>query len=298
MTDAVIARPVSFAPRPRPPAATSATPPAAPAAPTLARPRVARVLQAAGSFLLSKGVVTLALLLLVWEGAARLNHTVFLPGVGQTAVGAVELIRSGTLGNYLLVSYGRIFAGWALALVVAVPLGLLVGQFRIVRQIVEPFINIFRFMPAIAFITLFLMWFGVGETPKVMLIVYAACFPILINTIAGVQAIQPTFLQVAQSQGASRLQIFFSVTCPATLPHIFTGARLALGGATVSIVAAEMLCAQNGLGYLIYTSRIYFKTEWIFVGIITLGVTGYLVDRLLRYLAAKAFKRYGVAGNS
>jgi NitT/TauT family transport system permease protein len=260
--------------------------------------RAGQGLKKAGQLLLDKGVVTLALLLAIWEAAARVSDSIFLPGVAQTVRGAAELIAAGTLQHDILVSYARIFSGWGLALAVSVPLGLLVGQFRPFRKLVEPFVNFFRFIPAIGFLTLFLMWFGAGETPKIALIIYAACFPILINTIAGVQAIPPGLIQVAQSQGASKAQIFFTVTVPASIPHVFTGLRLALGGAIVSIVAAEMLAAQDGLGYLIYTSRIYFKTEWIFVGILTLGLTGYLFDRLLRYLGARLFKHYGVIGNT
>jgi NitT/TauT family transport system permease protein len=99
---------------------------------------------------------------------------------------------------------------------------------------------------------------------------------------------------VAQSQGATAAQIFFTVTVPASVPHIFTGVRLGLGGAMVSVVAAEMLAAREGLGYLIYTSRLYFRTDWIFVGILTLGVLGYSSDRLLRLLGRTALRRFGV----
>jgi NitT/TauT family transport system permease protein len=139
------------------------------------------------------------------------------------------------------------------------------------------------------------MWFGVGEVSKVALIIYSASFPILINTIAGVASINETSIQAAQSQGASQLQVFFTVTVPASVPHMFIGLRLGLSGAIISIVAAEMLAAQNGIGYLIYTSRIYFKTEWIFVGIFTLGLTGYMCDKLLRLFGRVVLKRYGIA---
>jgi NitT/TauT family transport system permease protein len=165
-----------------------------------------------------------------------------------------------------------------------------------VRRIFEPFINFFRFIPAIGFLTLFLMWLGVGEESKIAIIVYATMFPIIINTIAGVSGISPVMMQVARSQGATPFQLFFTVTIPASVPYIFTGVRLGLSGAIISIVAAEMLAAQKGIGYLIYTSRLYFRTDWIFVGILTLGLTGYCSDRLLRYFGATLLKRYGVAG--
>ena len=121
------------------------------------------------------------------------------------------------------------------------------------------------------------MWFGVGEKSKVALIFYAVIFPVMINTIAGVRA-----------------KTFFTVIIPSAVPNIFTGVRLGLSGAIICIVAAEMLAASEGIGYLIYTSRLYYKTDWIFIGIFTLGIIGFLADRLLQFVGRKALKRFGV----
>jgi NitT/TauT family transport system permease protein len=139
------------------------------------------------------------------------------------------------------------------------------------------------------------MWLGVGEESKIALIIYATIFPVIINTVAGVLGINRTTIQVAQSQGASAAQIFFTVTVPGSVPSMFTGIRLGLSGAIISIVAAEMLAAQKGIGYLIYTSRLYFRTDWIFVGILVLGLTGYCSDRLLRLFGRTVLKRFGVS---
>jgi NitT/TauT family transport system permease protein len=246
------------------------------------------------NFLLNKSLVTWILLIAIWEVAALINGTDFLPGPLTTLRGGKEIVVNGVLFQYMGISFMRIFIGWGLGIVAAVPLGLLIGQFRTVRRILEPFINFFRFIPAIGFLTLFLMWLGVGEESKIAIIIYATLFPVIINTIAGVSSISPVMIQVAQSQGATPGQIFFTVTVPASVPHIFTGIRLGLSGAIISIVAAEMLAAQRGLGYLIYTSRLYFRTDWIFIGIVTLGLTGYFSDRLLRYFGRTALKRFGV----
>ncbi|MFT9057305.1 MAG: ABC transporter permease [Ethanoligenens sp.] len=251
-------------------------------------------LEAGVSFLADKGILTWALLLAIWSAAARFNSVDFLPGPLATLRGAKEIITNGILPLYIGISFCRIVIGWALGLLIAIPLGLVVGQFHIVRRIVEPFLNFFRFVPAIGFLTLFLMWFGVGEESKIVLIMYATIFPVVINTIAGVQHIDPIKLQAAQSQGASALQTFYSIIIPASIPHIFTGVRLGLGGAIIAIVAAEMLAAQQGIGYLIYTSRLYFRTDWIFVGILTLGLMGYFSDKLLRLLGGTVLKKYGV----
>jgi NitT/TauT family transport system permease protein len=245
-------------------------------------------------FLSNRGFITWGLLLLIWQTASMINPSEFLPGPVQTLRGGKEIVVSGVLFQYIGISFFRIFSGWFLGIISAVPIGLLIGQFGTIRRIFEPFINFFRFIPAIGFLTLFLMWFGVGEESKIAIIIYATTFPIIINTIAGVIGINNTTIQVALSQGATPAQIFFTVTIPASVPHIFTGIRLGLSGAIISIVAAEMLAAQKGIGYLIYTSRLYFRTDWIFVGILTLGLTGYFSDRLLRLFGRTALRRFGV----
>lgn len=241
-----------------------------------------------------KGFVTWVLLILIWYIASLFNKPEFLPSPWATLLGGKELLQNGILPFYIGISFRRILIGWALGILIGIPIGLVVGQFKPVHWIVEPFINFFRFVPAIGFLTLFLMWFGVGETSKIVLILYATIFPVIINTISGVISIDPIKLQAARSQGASSFQVFYSVVVPASVPYIFTGVRLGFGGAIISIVAAEMLAAQEGIGYLIYTSRLYYRTDWIFVGIVTLGLMGFLADKLLRLFGRTVMKKYGI----
>ncbi len=149
-------------------------------------------------------------------------------------------------------------------------------------------------MPAIGFLTLFLLWFGVGEQSKVALIFYATIFPVTINTIAGVRQVDPALIEASQTLGASRARIFLTVVVPAAVPNMFVGVRLGLSGAITAIVAAEMLAASSGLGYLIYTSRLYYHIDWIFVGIFTLGIIGFVADRILQWVGARLLARFGV----
>lgn len=245
-------------------------------------------------FLADKGILTWVLLFGLW-GIASLYYTVdFLPSPIETITGAKEIIVDGTLFNFILISSKRVCSGWGLGMLIAIPIGLIIGRIEILRRIFEPFIDFFRFIPAIGFLTLFLMWFGAGEKSKVILIMYATIFVILINTIVGVLSIDKNRLQAARSLGASEIQIIYSVLIPSALPHIFTGIRLGLGGAFTSIVAAEMLAAKEGIGFLIYTSRLYFRTDWIFVGLLTLGLMGYISDRLIRLFGKKILGRYGI----
>ena len=244
--------------------------------------------------ILKSGIVTWILLLAIWQIASQFNSPDFLPSPLKTWEGFVEIFKKGVLFEDIRISMQRVVIGWLRGLVIAIPIGLLIGRFQVVRWLIEPFINFFRFIPAIGFLTLFLMWFGVGEESKIVLIMYATIFPVTINTIAGVSGIDPVKYQAAESLGASRLQSFLTVTIPGAIPNIFTGIRLGLSGAIISIVGAEMLAANEGLGYLIYTSRLYYRTDWIFVGIVVLGLLGFAADKLLRYVGKKLLKHYGI----
>lgn len=244
--------------------------------------------------ILGSGIITWILLLVIWQIASKFNSPDFLPSPLKTWNGLVEIAKQGVLWEDIKISMQRVAIGWGRGLLIAIPLGLIVGRFQLARWILEPFINFFRFVPAIGFLTLFLMWFGVGEESKLVLIMYATIFPVIINTIAGVATIDPVKYQAAESLGANKLQSFLSVTIPGAIPSIFTGIRLGLSGAIISIVGAEMLAASEGVGYLIYTSRLYYRTDWIFVGIVVLGLIGFIADKALRLLGSHLFRFYGV----
>lgn len=244
--------------------------------------------------ILKCGIVTWVLLLVIWQVGSLFYSDDFLPGPLTTFAGAGKLVESGDLFNDIVISMQRVLKGWGIGLAFAIPVGLCIGHFKKIGFVFEPFLNFFRFVPAIGFITLFLMWFGVGEKSKTALIFYAVIFPVMINTIAGVRTVDDALIEASESLGASSTKVFFSVILPSAIPNIFTGVRLGLSSAIICIVAAEMLAASEGIGYLIYTSRLYYKTDWIFIGIFTLGIIGFLADRLLQFLGRRFLKRYGV----
>ena len=184
--------------------------------------------------------------------------------------------------------------GWILGNLVAIPIGLLIGRVPMLRAIFDPIINFVRFIPPLAFITLFMLWFGIGEQSKIFLILYATFFIVTINTITGVQAVEEDKIRSARSMGASEWQIMVHVIIPASLPYIFTGAKLAMGSSFMAIVGAEMVAANEGIGYMIWNSRLYFKTDWIFVGLLVLGLMGFLMDRVFNLFGKVALKRYNV----
>ena len=240
------------------------------------------------------GVISWLLILALWAFGASRYDEYFLPSPLETWAALRTLAKSGVLWADIAASVGRSARGWLLALVTAVPLGLVIGHFRLVKYLVEPILTFFRFVPAIALTTLFLMWFGVGDSSKIALILYASFFPMLVNTIAGVAGTDRSLIEAAGCMGAGRVRVFCTVIAPSAVPYIFTGMRLGLSSAILCVIAAEMLVGNDGLGYLINSSKLYYKTAWSFAGILTLALIGFAADKLLLFLGRKGLRRFGV----
>lgn len=159
--------------------------------------------------IVKSGLITWVLLLLIWQIGSLFYSDDFLPGPFTTFAGAGKLVASGDLFRDILISMQRVLKGWLLGILFAIPAGLCIGHFKKIGAIFEPFLNFFRFVPAIGFITLFLMWFGVGEKSKVALIFYAVIFPVMINTIAGVRTVDDALIEASESLGADGAKTFF-----------------------------------------------------------------------------------------
>lgn len=239
-------------------------------------------------------ILSLAGGLTAWHLLSLTQDPFFLPSPGATWTAFRELWADGTWRASVVASARRIAIGWGLGLAVGVPIGLLMGRIRFVRTLLDPYIEFFRFIPPIAFVTLAIIWLGPGESSKVILIFYTSVFIVTLNTIAGVLAVDETKLRAASSLGAGQVQTMLFVIVPATVPYIVTAARLAMGNSFLTIVSAEIVAAQEGLGSLIWSARNYGRTEWVFVGIFTLGVMGFLFDRVIRVLAKRLLGRYAV----
>jgi ABC-type nitrate/sulfonate/bicarbonate transport system permease component len=228
-------------------------------------------------------IVSVLAALLMWQVASGwLIDPFFLPSPVSVAAALCEMALDGSLADSVSASLYRIFAGWLLGSAVAIPLGLLIGTFAPAKSAFDPFVHFFRFIPAIALVTLFIVWFGIGEASKILLIAYATGFIVLVNTASGVGAIPQDKIDAARCLGATPRQVFLRVIVPASLPNIYVGMRLALASSFLVIVAAEMLAAESGLGYLIWNSRLYFRIDLMFAAIVLLGLLGFLADRLMR----------------
>ncbi|MBO6554781.1 MAG: ABC transporter permease [Roseitalea sp.] len=246
-----------------------------------------------GTVNVSISVASVVAVLILWQvSSGWLIDPFFLPSPVSVVAALWEMAVDGTMAQSVGISVYRIMAGWLLGSAVAVPLGLLVGTFRPVQSLFDPFVHFFRFIPAIALVTLFIVWFGIGEVSKILLIAYATGFTVLVNTASGIGAIAQDKVDAARCLGADRVQVFFRVIFPASLPNIYVGMRLALANSFLVIVAAEMLAANSGLGYLIWNSRLFFRIDLMFGAIVLLGLLGFLADRMMRVIGKATMERY------
>lgn len=229
---------------------------------------------------------------ILWQYLSTKYNPQLLPGPSKVVAGTGELAGSGLLWESIAISLRRVLQGWLLGAVIAIPLGLLAGLSQVARAALDPFIHFFRFVPALALTSLFILWFGIGEASKVNLIAYAVAFVVLVSTASGASSVNQDKIYGARTLGANRIDLFFKVALPATFPAIFIGLRLALANAFLVIVAAEAIAAQEGIGFLIWNSRTFFRTDFMFVGIFCFGILGYVSDRLWKMLGQRVLWRY------
>jgi NitT/TauT family transport system permease protein len=228
-------------------------------------------------------VVGIAALAVIWEVFPRLGvvDATFLPPLSEVLAAWWQLVRSGELIDHAQASLGRSLAGFGLAVLAAIPLGLLIGWYRPVATLLNPLLEVFRNTAALALLPVFVLILGLGETSKVAIIFYACSWPILLNTVSGVRTVDPLLIKSARSLGLGPLRLFQKVVLPAAVPTIFTGIRLAGAYSILILIAAEMVGAKAGLGYLINYAQYNFAVPDMYAGIITISAIGLLVNQLL-----------------
>ena len=238
-------------------------------------------------------MLSIALVAALWEWSARaFGFLTLFPPPSASLARMAELIADGSLGVAALYSLGRILAGFLLGSLVGVMLGLLAGSSTAIRALTDPYVHFLRFIPPLAWFAPILLWFGTGELTRILLITYTTVFVVTLNTMAGVMAVPPNKARMARAFGATGTQVFFLITLPASLPYVFTGMRLGMGNSFATVVAAEMLAANNGLGYLIASSQLWLEITTIFAAVIALGVLGFAADRLFQWLIGRFGGRY------
>ena len=187
-------------------------------------------------------------------------------------------IFSGELLHDLFASFYRVVVGFLIGFILALPLGLLMGASRHIYDYFNPMLQVLRPIPPIAFIPLSILWFGLGNPPAIFLISLGAFFPVLVNTIVGVRAVDSIYIRAAQNLGADRYTMFRHVMLPAAMPYILSGVRIGIGTGFICVIVAEMIAVNNGLGYRILEAREFFWSDKIIAGMLTIGLLGLLID--------------------
>lgn len=272
----------------------TAPPPAetAPEAPAVRTPHPV----AAAAWLWFKRSAAIAAFLLLWEVAPRIGlvDRVFLPPLSEVLVATGDLAVSGQLWSHVSASLSRALVGFTIAVSVAVPLGILIAWYRPVSDFLLPILELFRNTAALALLPVFVLILGIGETSKIALVVFACTFPILLNTITGVRTVDPLLVKSAVSLGFGPLALFRKVVLPAAVPSIFTGIRMAGAASILVLIAAEMVGAQSGLGYLINASQQNFQIHDMYAGIVSIALLGVTLNGVLVALERR-FSRWRVA---
>jgi NitT/TauT family transport system permease protein len=261
----------------------------------LPAPTAWRRVSAVGARVARSSIAIVALLLL-WEIAPRIGLTdpVFLPPFSTVLQALGELVTSGELAIHLEASLTRAAIGFSIAVSVAIPLGLLIGWYKPVAELLNPILELFRNTAALALLPVFILILGIGETSKIALVVYACTFPVLLTTITGVRNVDPLLIKSARSLGLSPVRLFRHVVLPAALPTIFTGIRMAGAASILVLIAAEMVGAKAGLGYLITYTQFNFQIPKMYAGIVVIALVGVSINGVL-LVVERRFSRWRTA---
>lgn len=200
---------------------------------------------------------------------------------------ALEGYRNFTLWEHIGWSLYRILMGFGLGCLVGIPLGFAMGLSRVMRGLFDPLVEFFRPIPPLAFIPLVIIWSGIGERSKILLLFLAALWIMALAARAGVSSVKLSKIHAAYTLGASRRQVLFRVILPNALPEIFTGMRVAMGVCWGTVVAAELVAAESGVGFMIMAASKFLATDIVVMGVIIIGIIGYSIDILMRKLEAK-----------
>jgi sulfonate transport system permease protein len=236
-----------------------------------------------------KGVLLPAAFLLFWIiGSWRsVWNTYVIPAPADVAGAFWQLTVKGILVKHIAASFFRVFAGFIMALMLAFPLGVVLGTNRRLREYLYPLLEFLRHVPPLAALPMLILWFGIGEWPKLLIVVLATFFPIFLNTLAGVANCDSKLLEVGKSFGLTQRAIFQRIMLPAALPSVLVGMRLGLGYSWRALVGAELIAAASGIGYMILDAEQLSRPDLVVVGILVIGVLGSLIDGLFFWLTQR-----------
>jgi ABC-type nitrate/sulfonate/bicarbonate transport system permease component len=219
----------------------------------------------------------------LWEWAADTNtiNPLFTSSPSRIVKELGDLVSTGQLWPNIWVSAQEFLIGFGVAIVVAIPLGILIGWYRPVEAIFSPFVSFLNSVPRVALLPLLIIWVGIGIQLKISVVFLSAVVAILINTIAGIKALDPQLLTMARSFEASDFKIFRRIALPGSVPYILSGIRLGLGHALIGVVVGELYAANSGIGHLISVAGNTFQTDLVFAGVVIIAVFGLIFTWVL-----------------
>ena len=204
----------------------------------------------------------------------------------------VPMVENGEIFKHVAISLARVAVGFTTGCVAGITLGVILGRIRLVNELLDPIIELLRYLSPTAMIPIAVIWFGIGELSKYFLIFWGTFFIVLINTTAGVMRAPVIRQRASECLGAGPLQIFLLVVIPSAAPYIVTGMRIAMASSFMSIIPAEILAADSGIGFLLQQSSVLLQTNRIFVALLTICVLGFVTDRLFRIAVDRMLSRY------
>ncbi len=241
-------------------------------------------------------IVAFFLVIIIWQLVVFLSNieTALFPSPLKVGKGLLFLISDGKLVQHLTISLFRFLVGYLSAASIAIIVGLILGRIQKLWDLIDPIVQVLRPISPIAWAPFIVLWFGIGNTPAIVIIFIAAFFPVLLSTITGVKRVNRNYLKLAENLEIKQPYFMLKIIFPAAYPSIVSGLHIGLGTAWIFLVSGEMIGAQSGLGYLIIDSRNLFRLDLVLAGIVIIGVCGLILDKLIRQLEIIVEKRWGI----
>ena len=227
---------------------------------------------------------SITLVLALWQVVGGAINPIYLSTPTAIVMAAVNVIASGEIQQALLLSVAVVLAGFALAIVVGVPIGLLMGRFQTFEYLIDPYVSALYVVPRIALIPLIIIWFGLGVPAQLAVVFGTSVFPILLSTYAGVRNVPQDLIETAHAFGATEKQLFFSIIIPGSMPFIMSGFRLGIGQAIIGMVVAQMFLGLSGIGFMLTKYGNMFETAYVFVVVFALALLGIIMTEAVKRL--------------
>ena len=246
-----------------------------------------------------RGALSLIAVATLYEAAAHSGYfaPALMPPLGTVAQTLFDSIRDGTMLHHAAATLSRVVIGFGLAVAAGLPLGVAMGRFRAVEQFVLPLASALMPIPSLAWVPVFILWFGLGNTVTILIVFYAALFPMLLNTWTGVRSVNPIWLRAAGAMGANERALFWKVIIPGASPFIITGLRQSFLRSWIAVIGAEMLAGSDyGLGWVIFDAKEFLNTDVMLASLVVIGCIGFFAERLVfGSLERATIYRWGMA---